>query len=117
MKTIVTIELSDEERSYLADLIDGKHTKRLAKREEIKDIVKKHFANLLLGVFRDKLVPVQKLEPGKRMEMDDLLAGANAANCPHCQTTNTFNAEGRDRVQLACHHCGSDFLAVTHGGK
>ena len=35
MKTIVYIELSDDQRGQLADLLDGKTTSRLATRAEI----------------------------------------------------------------------------------
>ena len=35
MKTNVPIDLSDDQRSHLADLFDGKHSKRLATRREI----------------------------------------------------------------------------------
>jgi hypothetical protein len=38
MKTNVSIELTDEERSYIADRIDSKVTKRLATRKEISDL-------------------------------------------------------------------------------
>lgn len=40
MKTNVPIELDDDQRSHLADLIDGKHSKRLATRREIGLIVR-----------------------------------------------------------------------------
>ena len=39
MITNVKIELDDESRSRLADLIDGKHTKRLASRRDIVILV------------------------------------------------------------------------------
>lgn len=35
MKTNVPIDLDDDQRSHIADLIDGKHSKRLATRREI----------------------------------------------------------------------------------
>ena len=38
MKTNVSIELTDEERDYIANRIDGKVTKRLATRKEISDL-------------------------------------------------------------------------------
>lgn len=38
MKTIVHIELSDEQLSRLADLIDGKTSKRRATRKEVQGI-------------------------------------------------------------------------------
>ena len=40
MKTNVSIELSDSERSYIANKIDNKTTKRLATRSEISALVK-----------------------------------------------------------------------------
>lgn len=39
MKTNVSINLSDEQRSRLADLLDGKQTKRLATRKEVAALV------------------------------------------------------------------------------
>ena len=39
MKTNVSIELSDEQRDHLANLIDGKVTKRLATRKDVVDMV------------------------------------------------------------------------------
>ncbi len=47
MKTIVEVELSDEQLTRLADMIDGKHTKRTATRKEIKEYVPKVFQALL----------------------------------------------------------------------
>ncbi len=41
MKTNVSIELSTEQLSRLADLIDGKTTKRTATRKDINDVVHK----------------------------------------------------------------------------
>jgi hypothetical protein len=38
MKTNISIELTDEERDYIANRIDGKVTKRLATRKEISDL-------------------------------------------------------------------------------
>ena len=39
MKTNVKVELTDDERSRLADLFDGKHSKRLATRADIVSFV------------------------------------------------------------------------------
>lgn len=39
MKTNVAIELTDEQRDYLATLIDGKPTKRLATRQDVNNLV------------------------------------------------------------------------------
>jgi hypothetical protein len=39
MKTIISIELNDAQRDYLATLIDDKPTKRLATRGDIKQLV------------------------------------------------------------------------------
>lgn len=46
MKTNVSIELSEQERSALADLIDGKATKRLATRKEITKICQQHIGGM-----------------------------------------------------------------------
>jgi len=46
MKTNVSIELSDEERRALADVIDGKVSKRLATRAEVVEICRRHIAGL-----------------------------------------------------------------------
>jgi hypothetical protein len=47
MKTNVPIELDDEQLSRLADLIDGKHTKRKATRKEIVDTAQRCFRAIL----------------------------------------------------------------------
>jgi hypothetical protein len=49
MKTNVSIELSDSERSYIANKIDNKTTKRLATRAEINALVKYLVAAVISG--------------------------------------------------------------------
>jgi len=46
MKTNLGIELTDDERDALANLIDGKDTTRLATRKEITAIAQKHLGGL-----------------------------------------------------------------------
>ncbi len=48
MKTNVSIELTDQERCVLADMIDGKRTKRLATRAEVVAICQQHVGGLLV---------------------------------------------------------------------
>lgn len=47
MKTNVSIELTDEQRDCLANLIDGKDTKRMATRAEITALVTQHVGGLV----------------------------------------------------------------------
>ena len=46
MKTNLGIELTDDERDALANLIDGKDTTRLATRKEISAIAQNHIGGL-----------------------------------------------------------------------
>lgn len=46
MKTLVTLDISDEQRNNLACLLAGKHVKRMATREEIRDFVNGAIARL-----------------------------------------------------------------------
>ncbi len=47
MRTNIHIETTDEERSLLANLIDGKEKKRLASRAEIVELCQLHIAALI----------------------------------------------------------------------
>lgn len=47
MKTNVSIELTDEQRSTLANIIDGKTNKRLATRKEVVDLCTQYIAGLV----------------------------------------------------------------------
>lgn len=47
MKTNVSIELTDEQRSTLANIIDGKSNKRLATRKEVVDLCTQYIAGLV----------------------------------------------------------------------
>ena len=47
MKTNVSIELTDEQRSTLANIIDGKTNKRLATRKEVVDLCTQYIASLI----------------------------------------------------------------------
>lgn len=52
MKTNVPIELSDEERVKLADVIDGKHSLKMATRAQIVAICQQHIGGLV-GMIND----------------------------------------------------------------
>jgi hypothetical protein len=58
MKTNVSIELTDEERSYIADRIDSKVTKRLATRKEISDLA----LYMMARVVRDNPPVIESLD-------------------------------------------------------
>jgi hypothetical protein len=47
MKTNISMELNDQERSLIADVIDGKQTKRLATRAEICELAIKTIGGYL----------------------------------------------------------------------
>ena len=47
MKTNVSIELTDEQRSTLANIIDGKTNKRMATRKEVVDLCTQYIASLI----------------------------------------------------------------------
>ena len=47
MKTNVPIELTDDQRSRLADLIDGKSSKRKATRKEVIALCQQHIGGLV----------------------------------------------------------------------
>jgi hypothetical protein len=49
MKTNVPIELTDDQRSHIANLIDRKQTKRKATRSEISTLAASFFIRLLDG--------------------------------------------------------------------
>jgi len=49
MKTIIHLVLSNEERSHLANWIDGKYNKRLVSRDEVTLLCKEHITGLLQG--------------------------------------------------------------------
>jgi hypothetical protein len=48
MKTKVTVELTEEDRHALADLLDGKSTTRLATRKDITALTEAFFRQALL---------------------------------------------------------------------
>ena len=47
MKTNVSLDLTDDQRRQLANLIDGKVTQRLATRKEIVTFTRQHIAGLV----------------------------------------------------------------------
>lgn len=47
MKTNVPIEITDDERCLLANMIDGKEKKRLATRKEVVELCQRHIAALI----------------------------------------------------------------------
>ena len=47
MKTNISINLTDAERLILADILDGKHTQRLATRAEIVALCRQHIGGLI----------------------------------------------------------------------
>lgn len=53
MKTIIHLETDDELRSRIADLLDGKHSKRLASRAEVTDIVERAFETITANAEAD----------------------------------------------------------------
>lgn len=52
MKTNVAITLTDSERSRLADLTDGKASRRMVSRKEVVALCQQHIAGLLIGIDR-----------------------------------------------------------------
>lgn len=48
MKTIVAVEIDDEGRDVLANLMDQKDTKRMMSRKEITALCQRHIAGLVL---------------------------------------------------------------------
>ncbi len=47
MKTNIPLELTDEQRNTLAQLLDGKETKRLATRKEVVTMAHEFFLGML----------------------------------------------------------------------
>ena len=70
MKTNLGIELTDDERDALANLIDGKDTTRLATRNEIKAIAQNHLGGMA------RLAEAQTFED---VEDEDTEGAASAA--------------------------------------
>ena len=58
MKTNVAIEINDTDRSLLADLMDGKVTKRMATRADIVKLCEQHIGGLIEQSNASVIVPV-----------------------------------------------------------
>ena len=77
MKVNISIELTDEQRSLLADVIDGKINKRLATRKEVRELCQRHMgglvrSNLAAKTGEDRIGPnlppsdLYSIDPGDR---------------------------------------------------
>jgi len=64
MKTIVHVDLDDVERRYLASLIDGRETKRLATRKDVTTLVDQIVAQVLREA--TNTVEAEHLEPPQK---------------------------------------------------
>lgn len=71
MKTNVPIELDDSQLSRLADLIDGKPTKRAATRKEIVSLCQQHIAGLA-GTTIEPFATATHIIPAKVPATSDL---------------------------------------------
>ena len=92
MKTNVSIELSDEQRDVLADILDGKVTKRLATRKEVVELCEQHIERLLGGM--------AKPEPSNKVV---LATATNVRTDPDLQhkVDPSLRIDPEDRVALA----------------
>lgn len=66
MKTNVSIDLNDEDRNKLANMLDGKATARLATRKEIVEICQRHIGGLVeqSSGFDKVIIGVDPAKPG-----------------------------------------------------
>lgn len=62
MKTNISIEINDDQRRLLADLVDGKKSARLIKRAELVQLCRQHIGGLL-GYIEDKGPPPKPGNP------------------------------------------------------
>lgn len=73
MKTNISIEINDDQRRLLADLVDGKKSARLIKRAELVQLCRQHIGGLLGQA--DALGPAPTAKPGRpdpyRLDAED----------------------------------------------
>lgn len=102
----IKIEVTDNERGKFKRWLDGKISKKLASRKEIKEHIITEFFGFLDG-----------LESTEYSKNYTLYGDADGAKCPHCGTVNYFQAEGAYQVNLTCCGCGKNFSAQKRGDK
>ena len=89
MKTKITITLSDDERSRLANMIDQKSNKRLISRSEVVDLCQRHIGGLIGGQYRDERI--DRLQPKAditKPDPEDIAVMAQPNNPEYCRGWN-----------------------------
>lgn len=97
MKTNVSVELTDEQRDALANMLDGKQSARLLTRKDVNEMVAAFMASMVDAATSDP-----EPEPRHTLPSDALIAAATSSAVPRAGALSIPDPEDRERLAGRC---------------
>ena len=91
MRTNIKLDLNDEDRRLLANVIDGKDTARLATRKDLQELVR----GFVYGLASWSLTFNKESEPTPKLDTGHATHGRRYTD-PEMQVVRRLEAQGRD---------------------